>query len=381
MPEGTFVESIIENQKVLGADSGTLTVNLPTSNYLQGLLLRVQNVNGSTSNGSTGAGETIQGDISKIEVIGDGVTLFSTSGRLARKFEHFDTGDEPPTDETQAASAVQWAVFPIKFGRHAQDKELLVPAHMLSNLQLKVTWSFTDSTTVGYTTSESNAKIDVIARYLYATERSNTAFLKKVEVWSKTPASTGTEEATLPIGAGNGRYRRIMIYCYEVAIEDGVDISDFSLKMNDAQTLIEDRWDTRQIRNAIKYNAYHTKTVSTMLNDADTYNSYVSRISAVALTCGAAVRAASATAIAGDRITIGYSDLATPTVVTTDAVIYFTIRGQVVSHAVMLDLGTDNLADSLYVGKDSGISTLKLKMTVAAAGGATSIITEQLVSF
>jgi hypothetical protein len=377
MPSGTFVESIIENQKTLGADSGTYTVNLPNANYLHGLMVRVQNVNGSTSNLS----ETIQGCITKLEVIGDGITLFSTTGRLARKFEHYDIGDEPPCDETQGASAVQWAVFPIKFGRHAQDKDLVVPAWKLSTLQLKVTWAFTDSTTVGWTTSESSAVMDVVARYLYSPERVNTQFLKKVETYSKTPAATGTEEVLLPVGAGNGAYRRIMMYCYEAGIEDGTDTTDFQLRVNDSQTLREDRWNTAQCRNAIKYNAKHTKALLVMGEDADTYNSYVSRIKSVVATAGVEKTAITITAIAGDTITMYYSDLATPTALTTDAVQRFYIVGAGVSHAVMIDLGTDDLRDSLYVGAESGISSLKLRYTVGAIGGDTRVVSEQLVTY
>lgn len=377
MPDGQFVESLIENQKTLGAASGTLTVNLPNSNYLQGLLLRVQNVNGSTSNIS----ETIQGCISKIEVLGDGITLFSMSGRMARKFEHFDLGDEPTCDETQEPSGVQYAMFPIKFGRHAQDKDFVVPAWSLSQLQLKVTYAFSDSTTVGWTTSASNAKIDVVGRYLYSPARENTPFLKKIEVYSKTPAATGTEEANLPVGAGNGAYRRIMLSCYEAAIEDGVDVTDFQLRVNDAQTIKEDRWLTAQDRNAAKYNAKHTKSVNVEAANADTRATFVSRIQSAVAIGGEALHLPTITAIAGDTLTFGLSDVATPTAVTTDETIRVSVKGSVVSHAVMLDLGTDNINDALYVGAESGISSLKLKYTVGATGGDTRIITEQVVRY
>jgi len=377
MVKGRFIETMIENQRVLGATSGTLTVDLPNANYLQGLLLRVQNVNGATSN----IGETIQGDITKIEVIGDGIPLFSASGRMCRKIEHYDIGDEPATNETQEPSAVQWAVFPIKFGRHTQDKELLVPAWQLSTFQLKVTYAFTDSATAGYTTSATNAKIDVIGRSLYSTERVNTPFLKKTETYSKTPASTGTESVNLPVGAGNGSYRRIMLGCYEAGIEDGVDITDFELKVNDSQTIVKDRWDTAQIKNANKYNAKHTKNINLELSNTDTWATYVSKIQSITAIGGEAVHVPTITAVAGDTITLGLSDLAVPTVVAVDETIRVAIKGSVVSHAVMIDLGTDNIADSLYVGGQAGISSLKVNYTVGATGGDTRVIAEQLVSF
>jgi hypothetical protein len=378
MPEGTFVESLIENQKVFGAASGTLTTNLPNANYLQGLLLRVACTNGSTSN----TGETVTGCITKIEVIGDGITIFSTTGRLARKLEHFDASDELPMDETQEASAVQYAVFPIKFGRHAQDKELCVPAWSLSNLQLKVTYAFTNSTTAGWTTAASTAVIDVVGRYLYSAERVNSPFLKKIETYSKTPASTGVEEVLLPVGAGNGSYRRLMLYCYEAGIQDGVDITDFQLRVNDSQTIKEDRWDTAQARNAVKYNAVHTKYLTAFMKNTDTLATFVSRIkSCIAGGASASFRSANLTAIAGDTVTLYLSDVATPTAISSAEPVRLTMKGGVVSHAVMLDLGTDNIRDSLYVGSESGISSLKLRYTVGATGGDTRVVSEQLVQY
>jgi len=377
MPNGTFVETKIKDAYVLGAASGTVTIDLPTANYLQGLMLRVVNTNGSTSNLS----ETIQGCISKIEIIADGTTILSGTGRLLRKWEHYDSGDEPPGNETMAASAVQNSCFPIKFGRHAQDKDVILPAHALTTLQLRVTWAFTDSTTVGWTTSASLAKLDVIARYLYSGERTMSPFLGKKEIYNKTPASTGTEEVSLPVGAGAGSYRRIMLSCYEAAIEDGTDVTDFKLLLNDSQTVMEDNWNTHQHRNAMKYNARHTKFCDVMGANADTWVSFVSRIKSAVATSGTALYLATITAIAGDTVTYGYSDVATPTAVTTDAVLRTAIQGAVVSHAVMMDLGTDNLGDSIYVGKDSNVSSLKVKYTVGATGGDTRVMAEQLLSF
>lgn len=376
MPEGVFVKNKIKDQHTLGADSGTYTVDLPTANYLQGLMVRVQNTNGTTSN----TGETIQGSLTKIEIVADGVVIYTMSGRLARKFEHFDIGDEPSANETQKASAVQWAVFPVKFGRDDFDKDVILPAHRFNTLQAKITWAFTDSTTAGWTTSETNAKLDVIGRYLVSGTLENTPFLKKIDVWNKTTSATGTEEANLPVGSANGAYRRLMLYAYEASIEDGTDVDKYEIIVNDSQRIVDERWDTSQAEDRTRYRARHSKKVQIFGSDTDTYASYVSRITSAipnSVSCGTIPFVES---VAGDTLTLSCQDFAGANSAV-DVDIWTDIQGTGVSHATMVDIGTDNLADSLDVTQGSGVSSLKVKLNVAASGSDTRVITEQLVSF
>lgn len=373
MVEGTFVVNKIEDQKVLGADSGTYTVELPTSNYLAALNIRLQNVNGSTSN----TGETIQDVVTKIEVLADGVTIVSLNGVEARRWMHFDLGKLPAYDETQSASLVQFATFPIYFGRDEFDKDVILPAHKFSNLQLKISWAATDSTTAGWTTSESNLKLDVMGRYVVSKELVNTPFLKRISQWSKTTTATGVEEAKLPVGSGNGAYRRVMIYAYEAAIEDGTDIDKYELIVNDSQTIINERWDTSQAEDYARYGARGEKHLIAYVDAASgtDLNTEVSRITSMTLTSSTADLVKSYDALAGDQVGFDTEDAAS-----SDVACSF-IGGTGVPFATMIDLGTTNLNDSLDVTEGSGISSLKLKLNVAASGSDTRVVSEQLVSF
>lgn len=379
MPEGVFVINKIKEQKAFGSDSGTATIDLPTSNYLSSIMLRVQNTNGSTSNNASS--QTIPVCITKIEITADGVPVYSVTGEMARTLAHFDIGQLPAYDETQDASDVQFAIFPIAFGRTDTDKEILLPAHKFSTLQMKIEYSFTDSTTAGFTTSESNAKYDVIAKYLVSPTLEDTPFLKHIEVYSKTLSTAQEEEVDLPVGAGNGAYRRIFLRCYEADIEDGVDVDKYELVVNDSQRIVNQRWDTSRAEDQMRYNAIGDKSLKLFVKDNDTFNCKVANIKAVMGNSGVDKQHHGVDTIAGDKLTFNVYDLATPTAITSAGLAYLNITADGVPFATVIDLGTDDIEDSIDVGEGSGVSSLKVKLNVSATGSVAKVVTEQLVLF
>lgn len=379
MPNGQFIVNKVREQRAFGADSGTETIDLDTSNYLQGFNLRVHNVNGSTSNTSG----TIESGITRLEVTADGVVIYSMTGLMARKIEQFDIGHLAPYDEIQAGSATQFAVFPVKFGRDRNDKDIILPAHLFTTLQLKITYAFTDSTTTGWTTSESNAKYDLITRSLIGNKLVNTPFLKKAEGFSKTLNTVQEEDINLAVGSGAGAYRRIFLYAREASIGDGVDIDKFELIANDSQRLVNERWDTSQLEDDMRYKANNNKHVTAYLADNDTYNCRVTRIRAVQGTSqddDDAIATFNHAVATDDSLTIGLIDDAGTAVTQADE-IDISIFAQGVSNATVIDLGTDDINDSLDVGHDSGVSSLKVRLNVAAAGALTKMVSEQVVVF
>ena len=371
MPNGMFVKKVIKKALVAGADSGTLTIDLPRANYLASLMVRGKNTNGSTSN----TAETLESVVTKIEVEADGVVIFSMTGYLARLFEHFDIGKLPAYDESQSANAVQFAEFPIKFGRHQSDKEIILPAHRFASLQLKITYACTDSATVGWATSESNLKFDVVASYLVSKELINTPFFKKINVFSHTTTAVTDDEVDLPTGAGAGAYRRIMIGAYEAGIQDGVDCTEYELLVNGSQRVVHDLWDTSQDEDYQRYKARGGKQFIAYLSAATTTVTFkVSRINQVAVTGATDDKTFTYDSIAGDQVVFD-----TESSSASDGSVK--VEGNGVSYATMIDLGTDNINDSLDVTAGSGISSLKLKLVTGAAGADNRVVTEQLVKF
>lgn len=380
MVEGSFVTSIVENQRAFGADSATMTVDLPRANYLQGILIRVENVNGSTSN----TGATIESDIDKIEVIANGTVVYSATGEMCRKFEQFDRGQLPPADESQVGSATQFAVFPIKFGTHDFDKNVCLPSWSFSTLQLKITCSFTDNTTTGWTTSESSALCSVIIRQLVPAagqQLENTPFLDHLEAYSRTITTTGLQDVELPVGAGNGALRRLMMSAYEAGIDDGVDISTITLLLNESQRVVDELWNTSQAEDDMRYRATTKKQVKLMKANGETYASKVSRIKNVSLTLGATCcnQAYYATP-GGDTFAvqvINVNGIASATAQQVSC----TVEGPGVSYATMLDLGTADLRDCLNLSREAGVSSLKLRYNQAAAGSTNTVVVERLRRF
>lgn len=370
--DGRFLVNKIKEQKAFGSASGTETIDIPTSNYLNSLMLRVQNTNGSTSN----TGETIATSITKLVVTADGVPVYSISGEMARVVEHFDNGKRLPAQESQSASAVQYAMFQILFGEDDNDKEFILPAHKFATLQLKIEYSFTDSTTAGWTTSASNAKYDLLSKILVAEELVDTPFIRKKEVYSKTLNTVQEETVDLPVGEGIGSYRRIFVRAYEGGIQDGVDIDKLYLKINDNQRVIDQRWLTSQGEDAIRYNAVGDKSVTCVVAAATAtdYSSKCSNINAVNVTGTVADMVIGVDALAGDKISFDSENSAAEDV-------YVDIKSDGVPFATCLDLGTDEIEDSIDVGAGSGISSLKLVLNVAAAGAQTKVVTEEVVYF
>ena len=389
MPEGSFREIKVRDQLALGADSGTVTVPLPTANYISGLLIRVQNTNGATSN--TDVAQTVAEAITKVEIVADGTVAVTWSGPECRKFMHFDQGDFPPMEETQAGAEVQWASFPINFGTSDFDKEFVLPAWKYHTLDLKVTWAFTDSATAGFATSETNALMDVIVRMLVppaGAKLQNTPLLSHKTVYSQTITSTGSQEAVLPVGAGNGALRRLMFFVYEAAIQDGTDVNTYSLLLNESQVIIDQRWDTSQIEDRVRYRAKSSKQVRLYKANGESWDSKVSRIHRVHGTirgtcCGVIYEGTSSTA---DRVflnvikTSGPVDASGGTEGLTGArVVNVSVEGPGVSYATMLDLGTSDIRDSLNLSREAGVSSLKLKYNQNASGSTNIIVAENVV--
>jgi len=366
---GFFLKSKPVEQHVLGADSGTATFNLDRSGYLQGLNIRVQNTNGATSN----TGNNIEESITEVEIIANGLTVFKMAGEELRKIAMPDIGRFPAYFESQNAAAVQWMHFPIKFGRDKNDKRFILPAWKFTTLQLKITWSFTDSGTTGYATSETNAKVDVIANYLHTPVRMNTPFLKTTEIYSKTLSTIQTEEVEIPVGSGNGSYRRFFIFAYEAGIEDGVDINKYELILNNAQTLINERWDTSQAEDIERYDIDSTKSVVTYVAAASAtdWNCKIGKIKAVQTTGTVADKLTGVDALAGDKVSFDSENTASEAV-------YTTVHSAGLPFGTIIDLGTDDINQSLDVSRQ-GVSSLKLKLNVAAAGALTKVIAEQAI--
>jgi len=286
-----------------------------------------------------------------------------------------------PNFRSGAASAVQSMNWLLKTGRHRNDKDVILPAWKFSTLTLKITTSFTDSGTIGFATSETNAKIEVSARYLVpppGDKLINTPFLKKIEHFNSTLATVQEENIKMPVGSGNGAYRRIMIYAREAAIADGVDIDKYELVVNGSEQIVKTTWELSQQEDSERYGANSNGSMRAFISNTDTVDLGYQPSSVAGNLVAEDDELLSFTSIAGDRVTAELvDDAGSDSTTDRQASLVWTAPG--VSFCTMIDLGTDDIADCLPVGLGSGISTLDLKVNVAAAGALTIVMGEQLV--
>lgn len=382
---GRWLRTVKAKGVVLGATSGTESLNLSTAHFISAIYLRVFNTNGSTSN--TATSQTIEQVITNITVKGNGnKTLKSYDGEDCRKLAQYRYGDLPPMDETQGGSDVQFALFPILFNRFDGDTEYILPAKLFSTLQLEFDYAFVDSSTVGYTTSATNAKYDLIVEeYVSADNPRFKKILVETEVSNFTSVASGNKDVILPRG---NKYRRIMVHAYEAAIEDGVDITDVELRINNgASTPFTDTWDMLQLANAMTYRAKTTKKLIADMKDNSTYDSRVTK-QIIAMAGSAVTPAGAATGnnmavidvIAGDRDTIalftgGDAD-ADGAAITSEEAIYISVESPVVSSCILLDF--DPLNDGKQLLSTLGLDSLVLRLTQAGAGATVKTITQEV---
>ena len=371
---GRWQRTVVAKDVLLGNTSGTLTKNISRSHFIGAMYLLVKNTNGSTANRATS--QTIEQTITNITVTGNGNKKFkSYDGEDCRKLAQYRYGDLPPMDETQGGSDVQFALFPIHFGRFDGDTEYLLPAKLLSSLQLQFDFAFTDSTTVGFTTSSTNAKYDLILdEWISADNPRFKKILVDTEVSNFTSDASGDKDVDLPLGL---KYRRLMVHAYETNVEDGTDITDVELRINGgSQTPFIDTWDMLQMSNALEYRAKTTKAVIVDLKDNSTYDSRVTKLKTALATSFVDKNAARIDAISGDRVTISLFDKATPSAITTEEGIFINVESPAVSSAILLDF--DKLNNGKQLLSTLGLQDLTLRLKQGGAGAVVKTIAQQV---
>lgn len=365
---------------LLGAVSGqtvTFTYDVPRNNFIHKLLVNVKNTNGSTSNTAT----DIEDTVTKIELIGNGnTTIKSYRGIECRRLAQERDGDLPPEVVTQAGSAVQNACFPINFGRFVHDTTYILPAKIYSTLQLKISVLFTDSTTVGWTSSATNAKVDILMEeYISADSPSSKLILKETEQRTFTTAASGEEDVKLALG---NRYRKILVRAYEAAVEDGTNITDVEVRLNGGNVVpIKASWDMLQQELEVEHDARTRRKLQLYAKNNDTFDTKVSRMGlrgALARTSADGGRTAAFDAVSGDRATLSLFDSATPTAISSEEAVSANLEGDGISHCVILDFDKDNMGMDLL--PTAGLSEFVVRLTQANAGANVRVVTQEVVA-
>lgn len=195
----------LENSKLLD-DSGEYTVDINVRGPVTALLIDFRATNGGTTNEKN----TLQENISALEVIDGSTVIYSLDGMEAFAHSAYLLGHFPYANFAEPPSRVQVATFPIMFGRFLGDQQYALDPQRLANPQFRIKWDMATINSVGASGFLTNTTyLTVIAVVMENAARPSHVLLTK-QVYTYTTA-VGTEYVDLP---RDHPYRNLMVRGY-----------------------------------------------------------------------------------------------------------------------------------------------------------------------
>jgi len=375
-----FKRVILDNE-VQSSDDATKIVKLPLSNVLHTLYVKVKITNGATSTKN----QSLEDVIDKIEVVANGSdVLVSLTPQEIKRWCLWVTGLNIQQARNENPGAVQEAVYPIHFGRMPFDFDYFLPCARLADLEVRVKYSPTIAATAFVT---GTTTISVFADMTMGGEPGTyRGTLSHKTVRSFTSAASGDDQTLIPRG---NLLRSVLIYAYEAATEDGLNISRVKFDLNNEERVpFNIAWKDLQDLNSYENWITHIENIKAYCADTDTIDSKVAKIQSVSVAENFVYTIATdllqfrrVTVLAGDRLTIegsqgkwtaGTEDL---TADVTARSTLLRVVGEGLSHAVILpfaDLGEENVLNT------SEFDQVRVTLTNANAGGDVRISTQEI---
>jgi hypothetical protein len=362
MPNGsqTFIRTLLDNE-VQSSDNAIKTLKLPLSNYLHTIYVKFSVTNGATDAENQSAFDALD----KVEVIANGSdVLYSLTPREAKAWYLWERGMNIPQVRNESGGAVQSVTVPIFFGRADFDPYYYLPGARLTDLELKVTYSPTIAAT-SFATGTSTIAVHALMTMGQPPDTYQGTLVHKT-VKAFTSAASGDDQTLLPRG---NMLRQLMVFAYEAAIEDGVDISRIKFDLNNQErVLLDTKFVDLQSINKVERWIKHEEEILCARDTTEVENTLVSRISSVNLQTTTAADIIQATVVAGDAVTV------TGTITTP---FWMQVSGYGLSHAAVIDFakqGEQNLLNT------SEYDQLQLTLTQAGAGGDVKVSTQEVRS-
>lgn len=374
---------VLLNNEVQSSDAATKIVKLPLTGYLHNLMVKVQCTNGATS----ALDQDISDVVDLIEVVANGSdVLFSAIPQEIKRWALWQTGKNIIQSRNERPGAVQEMVFPILFGRMPYDPNFYLRCGALTDLELKITYSPTIAATAFVTGTTTIGVVAGITQGTPPGDYLGTLTHKTLKAF--TSAASGDDQTLIPRG---NLLRQLLVFAYEAAIEDGVDITNVKLDLNnDEQILFNLAWNDLNNVNAFTNWVNHEENIMALTTDAQTKATDVARIKSVSVSSQAAMSDANdtfelvkVTTVAGDTITIDQkaADItAGAETFATEATLrntFIQVVGEGLSHAVVCDFsqaGEQNLLNT------SQYEQVRLTLTQGGAGAAVRISSEEVRS-
>lgn len=186
--------------------NSTYKLDLPETGYLGALFISLSGTQVS-GYGQGGGDWRIIDKISKIEIIANGATVIkSLTGKQFQALAWLDNHVTAPDQWRNYASAVQYCMIPVYFGREMLDREMFLNSRDFSSLELQIT-------NTGAAATFADLTVSVLAYYLEPEAQISPplGFLR-TEEWRKyTTAQNATQYFDLPTEL---KMRRILLQMY-----------------------------------------------------------------------------------------------------------------------------------------------------------------------
>ena len=376
----SFRRAILDNE-VQSSDDATKIVKLPLANSLHTLFIKVKVTNGATS----AKNQSVEDVIDRIEVVANGSDVIaSLTPAEIKRWNLWATGINAPQVRNETAGAVQEMLFPLHFGRMPFDPDYYLPCARLTDLEVRIKYSPTIAATSFATGS---VTLSVFGDYTMGGAPGDyRGTLSHKTVRAFTSAASGDDQTLIPRG---NLLRQVMVYAYEAAIEDGVDVTRVKFDLNNEERVPYNfAWNDLRDINSYSNWVVHTENILAFCADTDVVNTKVSKIQSVNVAEKFVYTLATdlisfrrATVTAGDAVTIegstakltaGTEDL---TADATARATYLSVTGEGLSYAVVLDfssLGEQSILNT------SEFDQVRLTLTQGGAGADVRVSTQEV---
>lgn len=375
---------VLLDGEVQASDDATKILKLPLSNVLHTLYVKVEITNGSTN----AQDQDLDDVVDKIEVIANGSeVLFSMTPQEIRRWGLLQMGQLPPEIVNEGPSQVQMAIFPIMFGRWEFDPEYWLPCSRFTDLELRVKYSPTIAAT---SFASGTVTITVLALMTMEGNPGNyKGTFKTSTIYDFTTAASGDTVIDLP---RSHPYRKILIYCYEAGVEEGVDLTRVKFSLNNDQLVpFNINWDDLSQWNQILYDLHPKRHMILHRADGDVVHTKISRIAVAHATVRSGNTLDDFSAVAGDALTLNSIDQSTQAVNeggtatytihaagTTDHYVYLFVEGVGMPYAVVIPF---DIAGPDAAFDPTRYDQVQLVLTNGGAGGDAKVSLQEVLTF
>lgn len=214
-------DDCLEHQYDLGT-SGTKTFDLDYSDIITGIDLDFGGTNGATSNKNN----PLERNVSKIEIVDGGESLWNLPGDVA--YALFAQQHGAPGDDyyTECPTDTPYVSIPIRFGRYLYDPDLGFVPRNFKNPQLKITFNEATVNTAGATGYVSDSiHLSIIVRLMEEAAAPG-GYLMAKDVEDYTSLGSGDHTTDMPT---DYPWRLLFVRAYEAGTDLRGSISNYKL--------------------------------------------------------------------------------------------------------------------------------------------------------